>query len=88
MEAALFGNKIIGYDGGGGSEYWKKPIFTKIEQGEIYKFGEEIINTINKYDSNWLKKTRKQRSILAKKYSNSSEKKSLIKLSRKIINLY
>ena len=84
----MLGNKVIGYDGGGGSEYWKEPIFTKIEQGEIYKFGEKIIKTINNYDSNWLKKTKKQRLILKKKYSLYSEKISLIKLSKKISRLY
>ena len=35
VEAALSGNKVIGYTGGGGIEYWKEPIFTKIENGEI-----------------------------------------------------
>ncbi|MDC0956201.1 hypothetical protein OAR20_01955, partial [Candidatus Pelagibacter sp.] len=34
IEAALSGNKVIGYVGGGGSEYWKKPIFIKVENGE------------------------------------------------------
>ena len=88
LEAALLGNKIIGYDGGGGSEYWKEPIFTKIEQGEIYKFGEKIIKNIKNYDSNWLNNTKKQRQNLIKKYSLNSEKKSLVKLSKKIIKLY
>jgi len=88
LEAALLGNKIIGYDGGGGSEYWKEPIFTKIEQGENYKFGENINKNIKNYDSNWLNNTKKQRQNLIKKYSLNSEKKSLVKLSKKIIKLY
>ena len=29
LEAALLGNKIIGYDGGGGSEYWERTNFYK-----------------------------------------------------------
>ena len=88
LEAALSGNKVIGYDGGGGSEYWKEPIFTKIDQGEIYKFGEVILKNISNYNSNWLKNTKKQRLILQEKYSPKAEKKSLIKLSKKIITLY
>ena len=88
LEAALLGNKVIGYDGGGGSEYWKEPIFTKIEQGEIYKFGEKILKTIKNYDSKWINNTKKQRLTLIKKYSLNSEKKYLIRLSKKIISLY
>ena len=88
LEAALAGNKIIGYDGGGGQEYWKGPIFTKINYGEIYEFGEKIINSIDQYNSSWIKKTQKQRSFLTKKYSLKSEKKSLNMLCNKIIKLY
>ena len=40
IEAALSGNKVIGYTGGGGVEYWKSPIFTKVESGEIKPKGE------------------------------------------------
>jgi hypothetical protein len=29
IEAALCGNKVIGYNGGGGVEYWKGKIFKK-----------------------------------------------------------
>ena len=42
VEAALSGNKIIGYVGGGGSEYWKKPIFLKVEHGEIEDFAKKF----------------------------------------------
>ena len=38
IEAALSGNKVIGYTGGGGVEYWKSPIFYKVENGEIDDF--------------------------------------------------
>jgi hypothetical protein len=88
LEAALAGNKIIGYDGGGGQEYWKGPIFTKVNYGEIYEFGEKIIKSINEYNLSWIKKTQRQRLILIKKYSLESEKKSLNTLCNKIIKLY
>ena len=45
-EAALAGNFVIGYTGEGGNEYWKKPLFTKINSGEIKSFVKEIINKI------------------------------------------
>ena len=33
IEAALSGNKVIGYTGGGGIEYWNGKIFKKVENG-------------------------------------------------------
>ena len=45
-EAALAGNFVIGCTGEGGNEYWKKPLFTKINSGEIKSFVKEIINKI------------------------------------------
>ncbi len=46
-EAALAGNFVIGYTGEGGDEYWKKPIFTKINSGEIKTFVKEILKKIS-----------------------------------------
>ena len=37
---------MIGYTGEGGNEYWKKPLFTKINSGEIKTFVNEILNKI------------------------------------------
>ena len=88
IEAALSGNKVIGYDGGGGSTYWKKPLFTKIENGEIGIFGQKIIQNIKNYNLSWIKKTSKQRRNLSKLYSPELEKKSLMLLSNKILNLF
>ena len=88
LEAALTGNKVIGYIGGGGKEYWKKPIFNEIEYGEISKFGNRILKEIDTYNDNWIKKTEAIRNQLAKKYSKISEKRSLIVLSNKIIELF
>ena len=61
IEAALSGNKVIGYIGGGGSEYWKKPIFTKVENGEIEDFAKKIISSIKSYKTSWIKDTKKNR---------------------------
>ena len=88
IEAALCGNKVIGYDGGGGSTYWKKPIFTKIENGEIGDFGQKIIQNIKNYNLTWIKKTKKHRRNLSKLYSNELEQKSLMLLSNKILKLF
>ena len=88
IEAALCGNKVIGYDGGGGSTYWKKPIFIKIENGEIGDFGKKIIQNIKDYNLSWIKQTEKQRKNLSKIYSDELEQKSLMLLSNKILNLF
>ena len=59
IEAALSGNKVIGYVGGGGSEYWRKPIFIKVENGEIQDFAKKIIHNIKTYKNSWIKNTKK-----------------------------
>ena len=43
VEAALCGNFVIGYDGQGGKEYWKKPNFERIEQGNIQAFIQSVL---------------------------------------------
>tara|TARA_Y100000591_G_C21808565_1_gene686461 strand:+ start:618 stop:1673 length:1056 start_codon:yes stop_codon:yes gene_type:complete len=88
IEAALSGNKVIGYVGGGGSEYWKKPIFTKVENGEIEDFAKKIISNIKSYKTSWIKKTKKNRMLISKYYSKKSEKDSLILLSNKILDFF
>tara|TARA_B100000767_G_C19351872_1_gene364156 strand:- start:109 stop:558 length:450 start_codon:yes stop_codon:yes gene_type:complete len=88
IEAALSGNKVIGYVGGGGSEYWKKPIFTKVENGEIEDFAKKIISNIKSYKSSWIRDTKKSRSLISRYYSKKSENESLIFLSKKILKFF
>ena len=88
VEAALSGNKIIGYVGGGGSEYWKKPIFLKVEHGEIEDFAKKIISNIKSYKTSWIRDTKKNRLILAQYYSKKSEKEALVLLSNKILKFF
>jgi len=88
IEAALSGNKVIGYVGGGGSEYWKKPIFTKVENGEIEDFAKKIINSIKFYKTSWITNTKKNRLLLSNSYSKKLEKESLILLSNKILKIF
>ena len=88
IEAALSGNKVIGYVGGGGSEYWKKPIFIKVENGEIEDFAKKIISNIKSYKTSWIRDTKKNRLLIADNYSMKSEKASLIRLKNKIFKLF
>ena len=83
VEAALAGNQVIGYTGEGGNEYWKKPLFTKINSGEINKFVKTIINRINK--SNLTKNySKNQYKRLKKKFSKENEIKNIRKFLKLI----
>ncbi len=88
IEAALSGNKVIGYIGGGGIEYWKEPIFTKVENGEIRDFGQKILLHISKNDELWINKTSKSRIRLANQYSKKKELVSLKNLINKISKIF
>jgi hypothetical protein len=88
LEAALAGNKVIGYTGEGGKEYWKKPIFEEIKSGEIKKFYEKIIYTAKNFPKDWNKKTSTQKRKLINKYSKGNQKKLVFKLIRKIKSVY
>ena len=87
LEAALAGNKIIGYTGGGGKEYWKKPLFDEIQKGDILEFSKQILNFTKKNHDKWLSETKHHRSKLLLKYSKEIETNSIKKVIKKIINL-
>lgn len=74
LKAALAGNKVIGYTGEAGKEYWKRPIFKKIYSGDLKKFCKIVLKEINnkiKYnDKSLIKK-------IFYKYSEEYEKKIL-----------
>ncbi len=80
VEAALAGNHVIGYTGESGKEYWQKPIFTKINSGEIKNFVFNIIKKINSKEKfnqkNYLK--------LKKKFSEENRNKSIKKILKLI----
>ena len=83
IEAALAGNKVIGYTGEGGCEYWKKPIFEEIKNGEIKKFCYVILKNI-KQIKNFKNKSKKLRKELSIKYSVSNQRKSILKFLKKL----
>ena len=76
VEAALAGNHVIGYTGEGGNEYWQKPLFTKVNSGEINKFVLNIIDIINK--NNFKKNNFKRKyNMLKKNFSKENEIKNI-----------
>ena len=75
IEAALTGNKVIGFSGEGGGEYWRKPIFS--EAGKKDNFLTEIIKFLRQ--KNFFKTSENQRNFLRKKYSKIGERKSILR---------
>ena len=88
LEAAIAGNKVIGYTGEGGKEYWRKPIFEEIQSGDLKRFSEKILDSVNHLSVNWHKKTLPHRKKLINKYSEINEKKLVKKLINRIYSLY
>ncbi len=82
IEAAIAGNKVIGYHGSGGLEYWRKPIFTEIKHGDISNFVNEILKKIN--NTKMSAKFKKHKLSIIKKYSVKQEKECLVKMIKKI----
>ena len=86
VEAATLGNFVIGYTGEGGKEYFKKPMFKKIEQGDILNFVAEINRTIvGKFSKNLIKI---HVTKLLNKYSKKNQNKKIINLLNNIKKYY
>ena len=86
IEAALSGNKVIGYTGEGGKEYWKEPIFTEIKTAELKNFCKKILLNLNYNFNNFKTNTAKQRKKIAHQFSVKNEKKHINKFLKKIQN--
>ena len=82
IEAAILGNKVIGYTGEGGKDYWKRPIFTEIHTGNLLKFSEIVLKEIN--NKSFFNNSKKHRNKLIKDYSKKEEIKYLKKFVNKI----
>jgi len=87
IEAAILGNKVIGYTGQGGNEYWKRPLFEKIENGNIIKFFKTILKNINQINNEWIKKNSNHRKKLIEKYSPEQEKAKILKMVKLISHI-
>ncbi len=72
LEAALAGNNVIGYTGEGGTEYWQKPIFIKINSGEVNKFAIKVLQETKKIKQR-NNHYRSKYNILKKKFSKENE---------------
>lgn len=93
LEAALAGNKVIGYTGQAGIEYFKFPIFEKIYKGDILNYSNKVLYYVQKLelDKKWhlSRNVKKQRFILLSKYSLKNEirdLKSILSYIKKKLN--
>ena len=81
IEAAFCNNYVIGYTGRGGDEYFKLPLFNKVEYGDIFKFVNKIKFTCQmiENDLNSFKKDdiKIQRNNLLSFYSSFEVEKDL-----------
>ena len=84
IEAALSGNKVIGYTGEGGREYWKEPIFTEVKTAEIKNFCQKILLNVNYDFNNFKKNTIRQRKKISIQFSVENEKKYINKFLKNI----
>ena len=75
LEAAIAGNKVIGYTGGAGKEYWEEPIFTKINNGDIFNFCQKILDSLE--ERNFINISKNQRKRIVKKYSTFLQQKGI-----------
>lgn len=84
LEAAISGNIVVGYTGGGGQEYWRSQIFHEIEYGDLIKFAEMVIEKIKMCDlgeaSSIYPDFSKDIIVLGQKYSIKAESESIKKL--------
>ena len=83
IEAAIAGNKVIGYTGEAGKEWWYKPIFSEIYSGDLQSFCKEILNFI-KFKKNHQKIFSNQKKKLIKEFSEENQKKYILDFLKKI----
>jgi len=86
IEAALAGNKVIGYTGQGGKEFWHAPIFEEINNGDIRGFAESVLRAVALWDNGGyqIDTFGQARDTLAQQYSRAQELADLAKLTQLI----
>lgn len=88
IEAALAGNKVIGYTGQGGKEFWDAPIFDKIDNGDIRGFAEAVLHATTLWDEGTYhaETFTESRQKLAKQYAPAQELADLQAFTQLVIS--
>ena len=87
LEAAFSGNLVVGYTGQGANEYFKKPIFYAVQNGNFKNFIEEILVSIDKCEKNFLNSDEHilELSKIKNIYSQKNELEHLINFAKNIV---
>lgn len=86
LEAAFCNCKIIGFDGYGGAEYFKEPIFTKIPFYDHFEFIDKLDEVISNIDY-WHIKDQEYVEYLKFIYNIDQAKESILNFYQEIKNL-
>jgi hypothetical protein len=94
VEAALAGNRVVGYHGQGAREYWDPALFREIEPGNLMGFAEAVLEEVEEIERGWatgIEPHRDSRSIarqlLAQRYSPEREQYLLASALKRVQNL-
>jgi hypothetical protein len=84
IEAALAGNKVIGYTGQGGKEFWHAPIFEEVNNGDIRGFAESVLRAVSLWDNGDYQEDTfaEARNILTQQYAQAQELADLARLTQ------
>lgn len=82
LEAAFCGCKIIGFDGYGGAEYWKEPVFTKVDFIDHIGFMEKLKDVMETLDY-WDQSSIEYVDFLRDFYSVESARNSIVSFYKK-----
>ena len=90
VEAALSGNIVVGYHGQGGLEYWSRPNFIEINQGDIQRLLFEVQDLLSVIASGQLDISALNNGIdiLGEYFSATSERAMLVNLVGAVERLY
>lgn len=77
IEAALCGNFVIGYHGGGGLDYWRAPNFEAVAVGDLFDFVAKVKRCVVEIESATATSLHSGMKALQHQYSAESEKQYL-----------
>ncbi len=87
----MAGNRVIGYHGEGGLEYWNQPIFEEIHRGDILGFADAVEREViyqNTHPDAHAEAFGGQISKLAARYSAANELENLTAFVGKMSKLF
>ncbi len=86
LEAALAGNRVVGYTGQGAREYWHRPIFEEVHQGDVIGFVKAALAAVQLLDHDEADRAAlgPERDGLAEQFSAAAELSSLDALKHRI----